>query len=55
MKLDPEVVKKDWLSGILPGIQVMPAGHLGDKSCTGKRMLLLFLQDSFKMISFLES
>jgi len=26
MKLDPEVVKKDWLSGILPGVQVMPAG-----------------------------
>jgi intracellular sulfur oxidation DsrE/DsrF family protein len=26
MKLDAEEVKKDWLSGMLPGIQVMPAG-----------------------------
>jgi intracellular sulfur oxidation DsrE/DsrF family protein len=26
MKLDAEEVKKDWLSGILPGVQVMPAG-----------------------------
>ena len=26
MKLDPEEVKKDWLSGILPGVEVMPAG-----------------------------
>jgi len=26
MKLDAEEVKKDWLSGMLPGIQVRPAG-----------------------------
>ena len=26
MKLDAEEVKKDWLSGMLPGIEVMPAG-----------------------------
>jgi len=26
MKLDPNEVKKDWLSGILPGVEVMPAG-----------------------------
>jgi len=26
MKLDAEEVKKDWLSGILPGVEVMPAG-----------------------------
>jgi len=26
MKLNAEEVKKDWLSGILPGVQVMPAG-----------------------------
>lgn len=26
MKLNAEDVKKDWLSGVLPGIQVMPAG-----------------------------
>ena len=26
MHLDPAEVKKDWLSGILPGIQVVPAG-----------------------------
>ena len=26
LNLDPEEVKKDWLSGVLPGVQVMPAG-----------------------------
>ena len=26
MKLNAEEVKKDWLSGILPGVEVMPAG-----------------------------
>jgi len=26
MELDPETVRKDWLSGILPGIQVVPSG-----------------------------
>lgn len=26
MGLNPEEVKKDWLSGILPGMQIMPAG-----------------------------
>ena len=26
MNLDPAEVKKDWVSGILPGVQVMPAG-----------------------------
>lgn len=26
MGLDPEVVRKDWLSGVLPGIQVVPSG-----------------------------
>jgi len=26
MKLDPEEVKKDWMSGLLPGIQVVPSG-----------------------------
>ena len=26
MHLDPDEVKKDWLSGILPGIKVVPAG-----------------------------
>ena len=26
MNLDPEEVKKDWLSGVLPNVQVMPAG-----------------------------
>jgi hypothetical protein len=26
MNLDAEEVKKDWMSGVLPGVQVMPAG-----------------------------
>jgi intracellular sulfur oxidation DsrE/DsrF family protein len=26
MKLTPEEVKKDWMSGILPGVQVVPSG-----------------------------
>jgi intracellular sulfur oxidation DsrE/DsrF family protein len=26
LNLDPEEVKKDWMSGVLPGVQVMPAG-----------------------------
>jgi intracellular sulfur oxidation DsrE/DsrF family protein len=26
MKMNPEDVKKDWLSGILPGVQVVPSG-----------------------------
>jgi hypothetical protein len=26
MGLDPEEVRKDWLSGVLPGVQVVPAG-----------------------------
>jgi hypothetical protein len=26
MGLDPKEVKKDWVSGILPGVQVVPAG-----------------------------
>lgn len=26
MKGDPEAIKKEWLAGILPGIQVMPSG-----------------------------
>ncbi len=26
MKLDPAVVKKDWISGLLPGIQLVPSG-----------------------------
>jgi hypothetical protein len=26
MGLDPEAVRKDWLSGVLPGVQVVPAG-----------------------------
>jgi len=26
MGMDPEVVRKDWLSGVLPGIQVVPSG-----------------------------
>jgi intracellular sulfur oxidation DsrE/DsrF family protein len=26
MKMDPAEVKKDWLAGLLPGIQVMPSG-----------------------------
>jgi intracellular sulfur oxidation DsrE/DsrF family protein len=26
MNLDPEEVRKDWLSGILPGVQVVPSG-----------------------------
>ncbi|MEO5601953.1 MAG: Tat (twin-arginine translocation) pathway signal sequence containing protein, partial [Cyclobacteriaceae bacterium] len=26
MNLDPEEVRKDWLSGVLPGIQVVPSG-----------------------------
>jgi intracellular sulfur oxidation DsrE/DsrF family protein len=26
MNLDPQEVKKEWLSGILPGVQVVPSG-----------------------------
>ena len=26
MKLDPEEVRKDWMEGILPGIQIVPSG-----------------------------
>jgi hypothetical protein len=26
MGLDAETVRKDWLSGVLPGIQVVPSG-----------------------------
>ena len=26
MKMKPEEVKKDWMSGLLPGIQVVPSG-----------------------------
>jgi intracellular sulfur oxidation DsrE/DsrF family protein len=26
MKMDPEQVKKDWMAGLLPGVQVMPSG-----------------------------
>lgn len=26
MKTDPAVIKKDWISGLLPGVQVMPSG-----------------------------
>lgn len=38
-KLDPAEVKKDWLSGILPGVPVMPAGiwavnRAQEKGCT---------------------
>jgi intracellular sulfur oxidation DsrE/DsrF family protein len=38
MNLDPEEVKKDWLSGILPGVQVVPSGvwaisRAQEKSC----------------------
>lgn len=28
MKMDPAEVKKDWVSGILPGIQIVPSGVL---------------------------
>jgi hypothetical protein len=26
MKLDPAEVRKDWVSGVLPGIQLVPSG-----------------------------
>jgi hypothetical protein len=26
MGLDPETVRKEWVSGVLPGIQIVPAG-----------------------------
>ena len=29
MNLDPAVVKKEWIAGLLPGVQVVPSGVLG--------------------------
>jgi intracellular sulfur oxidation DsrE/DsrF family protein len=29
MGLDPAVVKKEWIAGLLPGVQVVPSGVLG--------------------------
>jgi hypothetical protein len=29
MGLDPETVKKEWVAGLLPGVQVVPSGVLG--------------------------
>ena len=29
MGLDPEAVKKEWIAGLLPGVQVVPSGVLG--------------------------
>jgi intracellular sulfur oxidation DsrE/DsrF family protein len=29
MGLDPETVKKEWIAGLLPGVQVVPSGVLG--------------------------
>ena len=29
MNLDPDAVKKEWIAGLLPGIQVVPSGVLG--------------------------
>jgi len=29
MGLDPETVKKEWIAGVLPGVQVVPSGVLG--------------------------
>jgi intracellular sulfur oxidation DsrE/DsrF family protein len=29
MSLDPAAVKKEWIAGLLPGIQVVPSGVLG--------------------------
>jgi intracellular sulfur oxidation DsrE/DsrF family protein len=29
MGLDPDVVKKEWIAGVLPGVQVVPSGVLG--------------------------
>jgi hypothetical protein len=29
MGLDPDVVKKEWIAGLLPGVQVVPSGVLG--------------------------
>jgi intracellular sulfur oxidation DsrE/DsrF family protein len=29
MSLDPAVVKKEWIAGLLPGVQVVPSGVLG--------------------------
>ena len=29
MGLAPEAVKKDWVAGLLPGVQVVPSGVLG--------------------------
>jgi intracellular sulfur oxidation DsrE/DsrF family protein len=26
MKLDPAAVKKDWIAGLLPGVQLVPSG-----------------------------
>jgi len=39
MKKDPEEVKKDWISGILPGVQLLPSGVWGlnraqEKGCS---------------------
>jgi len=39
MGMDPAEVKKDWVSGILPGIQVVPSGVLAvnraqEQGCT---------------------
>ncbi len=29
MKMDPADVKKDWMAGLLPGVQVVPSGIWG--------------------------
>ena len=29
MGLDPAAVKKEWIAGLLPGVQVVPSGVLG--------------------------
>jgi intracellular sulfur oxidation DsrE/DsrF family protein len=39
MNMDPEEVRKDWISGVLPGIQVVPSGvyainRTQEKGCT---------------------
>jgi intracellular sulfur oxidation DsrE/DsrF family protein len=29
MKMSPEAVKKEWIAGLIPGVQIVPSGVLG--------------------------
>jgi intracellular sulfur oxidation DsrE/DsrF family protein len=42
MGLDPEVVRKEWVSGVLPGVQVVPAGIWALERAQGKDCAYIF-------------